>query len=363
MTAVDMADETIEMLHPAWDAALIVADANSQKKFLVSSHVLRIASTYFSTLFTSNFEEGTKIQNGLRPEICLQDDSPDAMEVILSILHYKYKSEWYTINAKCFAIIARHCDKYCCTESLKPWVDRWLAHLGRTIERRDIGYLLAATSAVGEAVPFQKISQLAVLKLPLDYDFSSWSKIETLASLSEEITRYITWKTKEVTMRLYSLLQETVTSLATNQSDISRMHSFRCIKCLRVYEKSRSPNCPKCPLGEGERPGARDYQMFCCSETRVAECTLILTKHQLYPNEKAWRKGPIAEIVRRFNMVRETRTHECDFDQQCPLRKRLVELEEAVVDVIEGIQGQSLRPLVAEEPVIRSGDEGEDEAN
>ncbi|KZL84717.1 btb poz-like protein [Colletotrichum incanum] len=336
MAVVNIADEAIKVLHPAWDAALVVADENSLKKFLVSSQVLRIASTYFNTLFTSNFEEGTKTQEGLKPEIHLHDDSPDAVEVILSILHYQYKSEWNTMSPESFAVIATHCDKYCCTASLRPWVDKWIANSSRIIERRDIGCLLLATSAFGEALPFQKISRLAVLQLPLDYDFNSWSKDETLASLPGEIT--------------------------TNQSDIGRMHSSRCNKCLRVYEKSRSSGCPDCPLGKGEQPGAGDYQVFCCSETRVAECTLILTKHQLYPNERVWRKGPIAEIARRFNMVRETRTHKCNFDQHCPLRKRLGELDEAVLEVIEGIQGQKLGPLVANEPV-KSGDEGEGEAN
>ncbi|GKT64726.1 hypothetical protein ColTof4_07123 [Colletotrichum tofieldiae] len=362
MAEVDMADEVIEVLHPAWDAALVVADEKSRKKFLVSSQVLRIASTYFNTLFTSNFEEGTKTQKGLRPNIYLHDDSPDAMEVILSILHYKYKSEWNIMSPESFAVIATHCDKYCCTASLRPWVDKWIANCSRTIERRDIGYLLVATYAFGEPLPFQKISRLAVLQLPLDYDFNSWSEDETLASLPREVTSYMTGKMKEVTNRLYSLLQETVISLVTNQSDIGRMHSSRCSKCLRVYEKSRSSSCPDCPLSEGGQPGAGDYQVFCCSETRVAECTLIFTKHQLYPNEKVWRKGPIAEIARRFNTVRETRTHKCDFDQHCPLRKRFGELDEAVCEVMEGIRGQKLGPLVVDEPV-KSGGEGEGEAN
>ncbi|KAK1980833.1 hypothetical protein LZ30DRAFT_750475 [Colletotrichum cereale] len=341
MAEVEIADETIRELHPAWDAALVVTNEKSRKKFLVSSQVLRIASEYFNALFGLNFQEGIKTQEGLKPDIHLHDDSPDAMEVILSILHYTYNSEWYTMSAESFAVIATHCDKYRCTASLMPWMERWLANFNRTIELRDIGYLLLATSFIGEAQAFQKISRLAVLQLPLNHDFSSWLEDRTLSTLSEEVT---------------------ITGLATNQSDIGRMHSSRCSRCLRVYEKSRSSSCPDCPPGEVEQPGAGDYQVFCCWETRVAECTSILTKHQLYPNEKAWRKGTVTEIVRRFNMVRETRTHKCDFDQNCPLRKRLRELEEAVVDAIGGIQGQKLSSLVTDQPVTEPDDDGKSES-
>ncbi|KAK1972234.1 hypothetical protein LY78DRAFT_676233 [Colletotrichum sublineola] len=346
MAGVEIANETIKRLHPVWDAALVVANEKSRKKFLVSSQVLRIASDYFNVLFSDKFQEGIKTRDGLKPDIHLQDDNPDAMDVILSILHYSFNNEWYTMNAESFAVIATHCDKYCCTASLMPWMQRWLANFNRTIELRDIGYLLVSTSMIGESQAFQKISRMAVLRLPLNYDFSSWLEDKTLVNLPEEVSSYVTSRMKEVTQQLYSKLQQTVIDLAANQSDVGRMYSSRCSKCFHVYEKSRSSNCPDCSFGEHEQPGAGDYQVFCCWETRVAECTVILTKHQLYPNEKAWRMGTISEIVRRFNMVRETRTHKCDFDQQCPLRKRLRELEEAVFDVVESIQGQKLSSLV-----------------
>ncbi|KAK1994830.1 hypothetical protein LX36DRAFT_683428 [Colletotrichum falcatum] len=345
-------DETIRELHPAWDAALVVADEKSRKKFLISSQVLSIVSRYFNALFNGNFQEGIKTQDGSKPNISLHDDSPDAMDVILSILHYSYNNEWYTMSAESFAVIVTHCDKYRCTPSLMPWMERWLANFNRPVDLRDIGHLLVATSIIGESQAFQRISRLAVLQLPLDFDFSSWLGDQTSVDLPEEFG---------ITQRLYSLLQETITNLAANQSDNGRMHSARCSKCLHVYEKSRSSNCPGCSSSEYQQSGARDYQVFCCWETRVAECTSILTKHQLYPNEKIWRKGPITEIVRRFNMVRETRTHKCDFDQQCPLRRRLRELEEAVVDVTGSIQGLRLTSLVTEKPDAKFGDDGKGE--
>ncbi|KAK2063419.1 hypothetical protein LY76DRAFT_204104 [Colletotrichum caudatum] len=70
-----------------------------------------------------------------------------------------------------------------------------------------------------------------------------------------------------------------------------------------------------------KRPEARCRRLSTVLLLGNTRRTLILTKHQLYPNEKAWPKGPIGEVVRRFSMVRDTRTHKCDFDQQCPPRK------------------------------------------
>ncbi|WDK11414.1 hypothetical protein CGRA01v4_02693 [Colletotrichum graminicola] len=361
MAEVEVANEIIRELHPAWDAALVVVNEKLRKKFLVSFQVLRIASEYFNALFTRDFQEGIRTKNGSKPDIRLHEDSPDAMEVVLSILHYAYNSEWYTMSAERFADIAAHCDKYCCTMSLAPWMERWLANFNRTIELRDIGHLLVATSIIGKSQAFEKISRLAVLQLPLDFDFSSWLGDQTSANLSEEVSNYITSRMKEVSQRLYSLSQNTVSDLAANQSDIGWMHTSRCRKCFLVYEKSRSSKCPDCSSVEGEQPGARDYQVFCCWKTRVAECTVILTKHQLYPNEKTWRKCTIGEIVRRFNMVRETRTQKCVFDQQCPLRQRLRELDEAVVDVIGSIQGQELSSLVTDKLNTDFDDDGKGE--
>ncbi|KAK2048144.1 hypothetical protein LZ31DRAFT_591751 [Colletotrichum somersetense] len=264
------------------------------------------------------------------------------------------------MSAESFALIAIHADKYCCTASLRPWIDRWLVNFSRTIELRDIQHLLVATSIIGEPQTFQKISRLAVLQLPLDHDFSSWLGDQTSAMILKEASGYITSKMKEFTQRLHPLLQQTVPDLAANQSDIGWMHSSRCSKCFHVYEKGRSSNCPNCLPGEGDQPGVVDYQVFCSWETRVAECTFILTKRQLYPNEKAWRKGPIGEIVRRFNMVWEARTHKCVFEQQCHLKKRLRELDEVVVDAIRRIQGQKLSYLATDDSGIKS-DDGESE--
>ncbi|KAK1636136.1 hypothetical protein BDP81DRAFT_461479 [Colletotrichum phormii] len=327
MADIEMADESIIELHPSWDAALIVSHNNTRKKFLVSSHILRVASRYFDSLLASKFEEGAKTQSGLKPDITLHDDNPEAMEMILSILHYKYQDKWYTLSARMVSVVAMHCDKYDCAASLRPWVNQWLANFGQ-VERGDVGYLLVATASLGEAAKFQKMSKAAVLQLPMNFDFKAWSEDEVLSALPDG---------------------ETIIDLDQNQSEIGLMDTSRCSKCLRIYKRHQNTHCPKCPPLSGQHPGVGDFPVVCSSETRVAECTRMFTKLQLYPNEKAWREGTVAEIAHRFNIIRETSTHRCDFDQRCPLKKRLVELDDAVVEVIDGIRGWKLKPLAADD--------------
>lgn len=86
ITPEEVSDVTIA-LHQKGDAALVI-HAASTKRFLVSSNVLRLTSRYFESLFSSSFAEGQAVQDGKCPDIKLEDDDPDAMKIILSILHY-----------------------------------------------------------------------------------------------------------------------------------------------------------------------------------------------------------------------------------------------------------------------------------
>ncbi len=83
--------ETVR-LHPEADATLVVhGDATSaiRKEFLVSSSVLSVTSDYFKALFRSGFKEGLETQRGDYPTIFMGEDDPEAMEAILSLLHYR----------------------------------------------------------------------------------------------------------------------------------------------------------------------------------------------------------------------------------------------------------------------------------
>ncbi|KAK1715529.1 uncharacterized protein BDZ83DRAFT_708337 [Colletotrichum acutatum] len=346
-----MADESIVELHPSWDVALIVAH-NTQKKFLVSSHILRVASRSFNSLLVSKLEEGAKTQPDLKPDIILRHDDPEAMEIILSILHYRHQDEWYNLSAKMIAVMAVHLDKYDCSASLRLWVNHWLVNFGQ-VEHGDVIYLLAATALLGESAKFQKMTRSAILYLPMNFDFNAWSDDEFVSALLDNIIRNIVRKMKSVKRRLYALLQETIIDLGRNQSEIGLMDTSRCSKCLRIYKRNQNTHCPNCPPTSGQHSEVGDFPVVCSPETRVAECTLMFTKYQLYPNEKAWHEGTIADIARRFIKIRGTSTHRCDFDQRCPLKKRLGELDDNVVEVINGIRGWKLKLSTIDDDAVK----------
>lgn len=120
---MDEKDAEIELveLHPRGDAILIVChEFKPPRKWLVSSHVLGVASPYFERLLNSEFKEGKAVQNGECPEIALQEDDPDAMNIILSSLHYKKESTMMTLDL--FNSLAIHSDKYKCSQAFHTWV-------------------------------------------------------------------------------------------------------------------------------------------------------------------------------------------------------------------------------------------------
>ncbi|XHG06613.1 hypothetical protein AWENTII_009800 [Aspergillus wentii] len=108
----------LDQLDPDGDVILVVEES----KFLVSSKVLGLASPVFAALFSRKFSEGTQLVENSRPEITLKDDNPDAMRIILRVLHFKDPKASYCKDAKELAVLAIHCDKYYCTKALMPWI-------------------------------------------------------------------------------------------------------------------------------------------------------------------------------------------------------------------------------------------------
>ena len=115
-------------LHPEGDVAIVVCEQSggkapeSRKRFIASSHSLSMVSPYFRTLFGPNFQEGSLVREGGRPDIFLKDDYLEAMEVVLSLLHFKTEVVRTPLPILKLAEIARQCDKYQCTEAVRPFL-------------------------------------------------------------------------------------------------------------------------------------------------------------------------------------------------------------------------------------------------
>jgi len=181
-------EDAIVELHPSGDVVLIVSESGGdkrRKKFLASSILLSAASTYFNTLFGPTFKEGQQAADGSRREINLEDDDPDAMEIILSVLHYKDFVRFERLDAEQLAAVAKQGDKYLCNSALKPWIPQWFAHLEKEGGNLKLGMLLVAAYFFGAGNAFENITARTVRELPRLF-LSAWEEQPSLALLPSE---------------------------------------------------------------------------------------------------------------------------------------------------------------------------------
>jgi len=165
-------------LHPEADAILAVqgeATSGVRKEFTVSSAILSVASDYFRTLLRSNFKEGIETRRGDCPTISMNEDDPQAMETILSVLHYQNLGAHESLSIKTLAVIAMQSDKYDCTAALRPWFYLWFRDAGKVSDKDDLLYLLVGAYFINAPKHFADISARIVRNVTADFN-SVWAK-------------------------------------------------------------------------------------------------------------------------------------------------------------------------------------------
>ncbi|KAK2728338.1 hypothetical protein CKAH01_11035 [Colletotrichum kahawae] len=111
-------------LHPSGDAVIVIlgpGGVNCHGRFLVSSATLSLASSYFRALFGPNFKEGVDLRKSICPEIVLEENWPEEMETLLSILHFHNLHDYRYLDSRTIALVAYQSDKYDCAGALIPW--------------------------------------------------------------------------------------------------------------------------------------------------------------------------------------------------------------------------------------------------
>lgn len=156
------------------DATLVV----EPKRFVVSSEILKISSEYFKALFSPIFQEGKAIQNRDNPEIVLHDDDPEVMELILSILHYRFQDNFHHFEPHMILQVAQHSDKYQCNKPLTPWITQWLQNIPTGGSVSDYDCLLTAAYVFGAEQHLKAISVAAIRNLPLDFGCESTDTLQ-----------------------------------------------------------------------------------------------------------------------------------------------------------------------------------------
>ena len=123
---------TIE-LDPHGDVILIVPSATGLARFHINSSVLCLGSPVFRAMFgvDSRFREREALVkregNNLPPlEISLEDDDPNALAVVLRVLHLQNNWAPKSLQPEKLYQIAVLCDKYDVQDSLDYWLVKWI---------------------------------------------------------------------------------------------------------------------------------------------------------------------------------------------------------------------------------------------
>lgn len=100
-----------------------VGDAEKDAKtFLVSSKVMQLASPVWTTLFDP---QGRFLEANAK-EVSLPDDDPDALSILLHIVHLKFDLVTGPHDFKKLLNLVVLCDKYDTVKLVRPWLCSWV---------------------------------------------------------------------------------------------------------------------------------------------------------------------------------------------------------------------------------------------
>lgn len=248
-----------EVLDSEGDVVLAVKkpDSDDQNMFLVSSKVLSLASPVFEKMFSPKFLEGEQVRRGERLCNVLGDDDPEAMQIILRILHHCRHDRPFQLKEPLkLATVAIHCDKYDCSNPLDVWIRGWMGdqNLGPLgiCTAEGIGLLLVAAYMFRRNNAFLSSFGSRASKFLMPGFVSVWKQNELISLLPEAFTSKSTTPCSAV--RTFRLLR--TATLSNNVSDkLCRVQNAFHAAEETLRQRSKGfviPGhlvCPPCDLG------------------------------------------------------------------------------------------------------------------
>jgi hypothetical protein len=184
-------DGELLCLVPNGNATLVVSLASEKigQRFLVSTTILSLASRYFDRLFNGHMTEAQELAHGGPVSISLDEDDPQAVQVILRVLHHQTPDPSINLDLSLIANVALHSDKYDTCTVLEPWIAHWLDALQPVGKSPiDIGLFLLATHMIRARSRFTLASSMALRDLAEGFE-RSWSTHELLQYLPNATIR------------------------------------------------------------------------------------------------------------------------------------------------------------------------------
>lgn len=166
-----------------------------QARFQVSSSVLCLASPVFRAMLSldSGFHEAvvlSKRDASKEPlEIAFEDDDPNAMAVVLRILHYKHYWIPKSLTPERLYDVAIICDKYDLVQALETWLGRWTPTSFSDTITPDKWLFIAWV--LGQEQEFHRLSQALMLECNSDDNGNLKVTWKTKDEHGSESTEYI----------------------------------------------------------------------------------------------------------------------------------------------------------------------------
>ncbi len=105
-------------------------EENVEINMLVSSkHMMLVSPVFKAMLQRNNFREGCTLEFAGSVEVALHDDDPEAMLILLNVVHARNRSVPRKVSLEVLSKIAILVDKYQMVEAFEAFSDGWIEHL------------------------------------------------------------------------------------------------------------------------------------------------------------------------------------------------------------------------------------------
>ncbi|KAE8453983.1 hypothetical protein EG329_007759 [Mollisiaceae sp. DMI_Dod_QoI] len=210
---------------------------------IVSSRHLMLASPVFKAMLRlDGFKEGHKLESAGKAEIPLPDDDPEALIILLDIIHGRNRRIPRQISLDLMTKVTILVDKYQMVEAAEVFSESWIEHLKMSIpteyvtpeDQTAVHKWIGISWVFGNRKEFQDMTMFVQRGCGSDLE----EKIEEGLLIPDIIIDTITQKRKDALFELYALVEQTI-----------RRYQRQDIFCLRTRDVECRPSCDALLLG------------------------------------------------------------------------------------------------------------------
>ncbi|KAF8426733.1 hypothetical protein EV426DRAFT_592600 [Tirmania nivea] len=244
---------------------ILVIPSEAQKRFQVNSHSLCLASSVFRVMLGANarFSEGNALRNrdASSPpiEITLGDDNPNALALLLRIVHHQYDWVPRTLDDNQLYQVAIVCDKYDMRGVLGLWLDQWIPEDTKSGGKITGDQWLFIAYAFGKQALFTELSKDLILTSTVDAGGSLLAPLPTSNSVQAQssFNHYIP---SSIVAEISNRHKRTI------QGMLDYIH--------QLIEAYRAPEVPRC---------AHQTKTDSCDAFFLGFLLNTFAKHKVYP--------------------------------------------------------------------------------